>query len=477
MLKNFMDKAKDFKRVLDMWSQRDLSLIGKITILKSLAFSKIIYQCGVITPPPKFLEQIIDIAYKFIWNNKKDKVKRTTLISDYQNGGLKMLDIKSFVKAQKIIWVKRYLTPERASWKALLNLSLDEFVGPNTFKCLMNCKKQPEVFPDFYWDMMKVWNEIKNSTEPIDTPFDIRRQYLWFNENITLDKEQLNWQIWRDKGINMIHDILNVKGEFLTALEIEHKYNYKCDIMTYNRLKCAIPQEWRRLVKTMQIPAQAININEDIHIKIGKTNKNINKIKNNEIYWILVNDIRTESIIIEKLQRELNIEEEKCKLVFTMAKVVTNTKVRAFQFKLLYNLIPTNLYLKRIQKSDTDICPWCTKLDETAHYFARCEALVPFWNSFTKWCQGMLNEDINFTIENIIVGILINNVKYNTINACLLLAKWHIYKNKLNHSEIFFYKYLCELKYYIKIEQSIAVKNNKLAEYESKWKTVEEYLT
>jgi hypothetical protein len=36
MLKNFMDKAKDFKRVLDMWSQRDLSLIGKITILKSL---------------------------------------------------------------------------------------------------------------------------------------------------------------------------------------------------------------------------------------------------------------------------------------------------------------------------------------------------------------------------------------------------------------------------------------------------------
>jgi hypothetical protein len=43
VLKNFIDRAKEFKRVLDMWMQRDLSLIGKITVLKSLAFSKIIY--------------------------------------------------------------------------------------------------------------------------------------------------------------------------------------------------------------------------------------------------------------------------------------------------------------------------------------------------------------------------------------------------------------------------------------------------
>jgi hypothetical protein len=341
----------------------------------------------------------------------------------------------------------------------------------------MDCKEQPENFPDFYWQMIKIWCEIKNMTESIDNPFDIRRQYLWFNENITLNKEQLNWKEWRDNEINTIHDILNQKGQFLTAAEIELKFNYKCDIMMYNRLKSAIPQEWRRLVKTMQIQSEAISSNEEVHIRVGKINKNINMVKNNEIYWIIVNDIRIESIIINKLQRDFNIDEEQCKIVFTMPKVITNTKVRAFQYKLLYNLVPTNLYLKKIQKSDTDICHWCTKLDETTHYFVLCEALQPFWNSFTKWCQGMLNEDINFTVENIIVGILKINVKYNTINACILLAKWHIYKNKLNQSETFFYKYLCELKYYINIEKSIAVKNNKLTEYTSKWQSVEDYLT
>ena len=91
--KNVMDRAKEFKRVLDMWLQRDLSLIGKITILKSLAFSKVIYQCGILATTPKFVELLNDISYKFLWNNKPDKIKRNTLIADYKNGGFKFISL------------------------------------------------------------------------------------------------------------------------------------------------------------------------------------------------------------------------------------------------------------------------------------------------------------------------------------------------------------------------------------------------
>jgi hypothetical protein len=73
--KNFTDKAKIFKKVLDLWSQRDLSLIGKITILKSLAFSLLTYQCCSILPPDNFIEDITTMAYQFLWNGKIDKVK------------------------------------------------------------------------------------------------------------------------------------------------------------------------------------------------------------------------------------------------------------------------------------------------------------------------------------------------------------------------------------------------------------------
>jgi hypothetical protein len=131
--KNVMDRAKEFKRILDMWSQRDLSLIGKITILKSLAFSKIIYQCGMMTTTDTFCDLITDIAYGFLWNNKKDKIKRLTIIAEYEKGGLKMLDINSFLKAQKAMWVKRLLSADNASWKAAPLHYMNILMGADTF--------------------------------------------------------------------------------------------------------------------------------------------------------------------------------------------------------------------------------------------------------------------------------------------------------------------------------------------------------
>jgi hypothetical protein len=258
---------------------------------------------------------------------------------------------------------------------------------------------------------------------------------------------------------------------------MEQKFGIKCNAIDYNSLKVAIPKEWRKVVRTMRVPPEAINFEEEIHIKVGKVTKNINQIKNNEIYWLLVNDIRIESIVTNKLQRELGLNEKECKMAFTMPRVVSNTKVRAFQYKLLYNLIPCNLYLKKIKRSDTDKCNWCDEEDNTTHYFVTCQQLIPFWHSFTKWWQSLLQEDLNFTVEEVLVGVLNNYTKYEPINACILLAKWHIYKNKLNQSETFFYRFLCELKFYINIEKSIALKNNNLIKYNTKWLAVEEHLT
>ena len=152
----------------------------------------------------------------------------------------------------------------------------------------MNCNEKPDDFPPFYWQMIQNYCEIKNIAESIDTPLDIRRQCIWLNKNITVGKKQIKWKVWREAGINIIHGIVSNTGEFLTAQEVEQKYNIKCNIMDFNGLKDAIPRQWRSLIKTMQAPHETINFKEDVHINIGKRGKNINLIKNNEIYWILV---------------------------------------------------------------------------------------------------------------------------------------------------------------------------------------------
>jgi nucleoside diphosphate kinase len=47
------------------------------------------------------------VIKRTIWNGKPDKVKRNTLIGDFEKGGLKMIDIESYLISLKASWVSR----------------------------------------------------------------------------------------------------------------------------------------------------------------------------------------------------------------------------------------------------------------------------------------------------------------------------------------------------------------------------------
>ena len=84
--------------------------MGKIVVLKSLTASQRVY---ILSPlPTKHAD--------FLWSGRGDKIKRDVMISDYKNGGLRMIDIKSFNKALKSTWVKEYLDNDNhGKWKLL----------------------------------------------------------------------------------------------------------------------------------------------------------------------------------------------------------------------------------------------------------------------------------------------------------------------------------------------------------------------
>ena len=53
--------------------------------------------------------------YDFLWNSKPDKIKRSTLVKDYDQGGLRMIDIETFIWSLKASWIKRFLQSEKKS--------------------------------------------------------------------------------------------------------------------------------------------------------------------------------------------------------------------------------------------------------------------------------------------------------------------------------------------------------------------------
>jgi hypothetical protein len=78
------------------WSKRNLSILGKVLIIKALIipiFTFIVSSCAI---PEKDKKEIESKCFKFIWNGKPDKVKKNTLIGDFEKGGLKMINIQSY---------------------------------------------------------------------------------------------------------------------------------------------------------------------------------------------------------------------------------------------------------------------------------------------------------------------------------------------------------------------------------------------
>ena len=51
--KKSLDKLGSLKKTLNMWFQRDLSIVGRINIIKTLALSKLVFICSVMNTPLK----------------------------------------------------------------------------------------------------------------------------------------------------------------------------------------------------------------------------------------------------------------------------------------------------------------------------------------------------------------------------------------------------------------------------------------
>ena len=77
MESNFNEKLEEIEKMLGAWFLRYLTPYGKITVIKSLAMSKLSHIALVIPSLNKTMVKGVEkILYNFLWNKKSDKVKR-----------------------------------------------------------------------------------------------------------------------------------------------------------------------------------------------------------------------------------------------------------------------------------------------------------------------------------------------------------------------------------------------------------------
>ena len=72
---NFIEKIRNLEKTLNSWKRRNLTLLGKINIIKTLALSKLIYNTSVLVIPEQLIKEINSIIFNFIWDENPLKLR------------------------------------------------------------------------------------------------------------------------------------------------------------------------------------------------------------------------------------------------------------------------------------------------------------------------------------------------------------------------------------------------------------------
>ena len=135
-------------------------------------------------------KEVNKLFFSFLWNDKGDKIKRDIMTYDYSNGGLKMLDIESFSKILKAIWIKKYLDKEnRGKWKLFFNLELEKSGGAIVLTSNLNTKdtiKTLKINNQFISQVLTIWTEV-NFEDEITSGSQFLAQSLWHNSLIRIN--------------------------------------------------------------------------------------------------------------------------------------------------------------------------------------------------------------------------------------------------------------------------------------------------
>ena len=103
---NVDELISSIQQKLRIWRWRDLTIIGRIQIVKTFIISIFLHRASLKSVNKDFVEDVNKIIFDFIWKGK-DKVKRSALISDLEDGGLKAPYLDSIIETQRILCCKK----------------------------------------------------------------------------------------------------------------------------------------------------------------------------------------------------------------------------------------------------------------------------------------------------------------------------------------------------------------------------------
>ena len=422
---NYSSKIEEMKRLISNWSKRILTPLGRITVIKSLALSKINHLIlSLPKPSEKVKKEIQNMFYDYLWNKGPDKIKRSLVIQNYENGGLKMIDLGSFISSLRLTWFRRMLTTPN---KYFTN-TLDRY--PLILECLkygsqfITERKLHNIDNNFLKNKLTTFKTFIDLVKPRNFN-ELMNISLWGNKNIKVGGTSVFYKTWIDNGIIPIRDLTKTNGQLLSYEEFRRKYVLQTNFLEFHGLIGSVRDyinvfNFHDILELGDCPIQPLPITYILKDKKGC--RNICK---------LYLDNKMPTITFEKWGTELNLGPNFCwKRLFTLPfTLVKDTNLRWFQFRILHRILGTNSLLCKMGLKNDNKCSFCSREKETiTHLFWDCQYAQDFWDTVK-----LLLVD-NCGLEHVTLNecdILFGNPKSDEVlNKILLWGKKHIFRSK-----------------------------------------------
>ncbi|KAK3093093.1 hypothetical protein FSP39_010992 [Pinctada imbricata] len=433
---NWERKIVKIEKIITAWFKRKLTMIGKIQIINSLIISQLTHLVTVMPLPSVFLKRIESLIYKFLWDNKQEKLKRKTISQKYENGGLNLIDISTHAKTMIISWVRKLFDDTDHQWKTIPKFILNRHFGNNLLLFKMNIDKMENfnlslsMITSFYKTLINTWIESGGgqSNEP-QSITEIGNEIIWGNKHIKHKNKLLVNKNWIKSGINIIQDILDEEGkisEKIILAKLKNKTNWISEV---NIIKNSIPKKWQNILQNSDaVKYKFKEKSPKIYSKLTKAIE-IEKCTNKMIYTILLRKISEQALTFSYLKRELNINKSSISKAFEfIAKELVENKIKIFKWKLLHRIIPNQDLLHKWKISATNNCKYCGEKEDYEHYFIKC----PYYSSFRDNIDSLFKylrfgKDI-WILKNFLIGYKIEDKDYHPINIILSHIGYAIYR-------------------------------------------------
>lgn len=417
---NYEMCLESIKRLLNNWRWRPLTVLGKITVVKSLVLSKLVHLFMAIpNPPANYFKSLESVVYNFIWKGV-DKVKRSVMIGKIEQGGLNMTHLESFSYSLKIIWIKKLLNNLNiSSWKTLILSTLELEGGNHIWYGNLHTQRILERMNPFWQNVLKMWAKIPRKTAI--TANEILMESLWYNRHIQIQNFPLFYPQWFRKNVKYLNDLVDDTGNLLSFIQFKEKFNITVSFIEYYGLISLIPAEWKSIISRQG--RKLYNPIDNSLIKRIKADKKPSKYFYNLMAASFVElPVSSQNKWKEEVQE---INTENWPFFYTIPKTTTlDTKMQFFQFQILHRILVTNSKLLLFGINENDRCTFCDRFKESIiHLFWECVYTKGFITEVQEWLRN-LNAG-NILDRNILIfGIKEGESSTNTI---LIWTKYFIY--------------------------------------------------